>query len=547
MILLIDNYDSFVFNVAQYLQELTNEEVKTVRNDAITLEEIKQLQPSRIVLSPGPKHPKDSGICLEILKNISHIPILGICLGHQAFGLINGAEIKRLEVPLHGKTSLLTVENGNSVLFQGMPKSFQVMRYHSLYVSDKNLPKELTITAKSDDGVIMALEHKEKPIYGIQFHPESFFTEYGKDIIKNFIRYTQPLQRTVSLEETQKIYANEVFSKSLKKLQESIPLTDSDFKEICAVIHTKQYDIVQLGALLVLISEKSLYPESLTAFVKNILNYSTTFVDDSPMIDLCGTGGDGFKTINISTTVAFIVAAMGVKVAKHGNRSVTSQSGSSDVLGQLGIPLEESLLSQLSLLEKQQLAFFHAPFFHKLVGEVKEVRQRLGIRTVFNILGPLLHPNTRLKYQLVGIYHEPVQRLYAETLQLLGRKHALVVRGNDGLDEITLCDETKIVEVKEGKILEYTIAPEMFGFKRAFHTDIQGGSPKENAEILFRTLKGEEHSPKSDIVTLNAMFALYTADMVKHPAEAKPLIEEAIRSGKVFEFYKKYINNMIKN
>ncbi len=547
MILLIDNYDSFVFNVAQYLQELTNEEVKTVRNDAITLEEIKQLQPSRIVLSPGPKHPKDSGICLEILKNISHIPILGICLGHQAFGLINGAEIKRLEVPLHGKTSLLTVENENSVLFQGMPKSFQVMRYHSLYVSDKNLPKELTITAKSDDGVIMALEHKEKPIYGIQFHPESFFTEYGKDIIKNFIRYTQPLQKTVSLEETQKIYANEVFSKSLKKLQESIPLTDSDFKEICAVIHTKQYDIVQLGALLVLISEKSLYPESLTAFVKNILNYSTTFVDDSPMIDLCGTGGDGFKTINISTTVAFIVAAMGVKVAKHGNRSVTSQSGSSDVLNELGVPLEESLLSQLSLLEKQQLAFFHAPFFHKLVGEVKEVRQRLGIRTVFNILGPLLHPNTRLKYQLVGIYHEPVQHLYAETLQLLGRKHALVVRGNDGLDEITLCDETKIVEVKEGKILEYTIAPEMFGFKRAFHTDIQGGSPKENAEILLRTLKGEEYSPKSDIVILNAMFALYTADVVKHPAEAKPLIEEAIRSGKVFEFYKQYTNNMIKN
>lgn len=547
MILLIDNYDSFVFNVAQYLQELTNEEVKTVRNDAITLEEIKQLQPSRIVLSPGPKHPKDSGICLEILKNISHIPILGICLGHQAFGLINGAEIKRLQVPLHGKTSLLTIENENSVLFQGMPKSFQVMRYHSLYVSDKNLPKELTITAKSDDGVIMALEHKEKPIYGIQFHPESFFTEYGKDIIKNFIRYTQPLQKTVSLEETQKIYANEVFSKSLKKLQESIPLTDSDFKEICAVIHTKQYDIVQLGALLVLISEKSLYPESLTAFVKNILNYSTTFVDDSPMIDLCGTGGDGFKTINISTTVAFIVAAMGVKVAKHGNRSVTSQSGSSNVLNELGIPLEESLLSQLSLLEKQQLAFFHAPLFHKLVGEVKEVRQRLGIRTVFNILGPLLHPNTRLKYQLVGIYHEPVQRLYAETLHLLGRKHALVVRGNDGLDEITLCDETKIIEVKEGKILEYTIAPEMFGFKRAFHTDIQGGSPKENAEILLRTLKGEEHSPKSDIVILNAMFALYTADVVKHPAEAKPLIEEAIHSGKVFEFYKQYTNNMIKN
>ena len=301
---------------------------------------------------------------------------------------------------------------------------------------------------------------------------------------------------------------------------------------------------MQLGALLVLISEKSLYPESLTAFVRNLLAYSTTFADDRPMIDLCGTGGDGLKTINISTTVAFIVAAMGVRVAKHGNRSVTSQSGSSDVLQELGVPLESSLVKQLQTLDSKGVAFFHAPFFHKLVGEVREVRQRLGIRTVFNVLGPLLHPNTHLKYQLVGLYHEPVMRLYAETLQLLGREHALVVRGNDGLDEITLCDETKIVEVKGNKLLEYSIAPEMFGFKRAFHAEIEGGSPKENAEILRRTLRGEERGAKADIVMLNAMFALYTANVVKHPMEAKPLIEEAIRSGKVWDNYQLMIDSL---
>ena len=301
---------------------------------------------------------------------------------------------------------------------------------------------------------------------------------------------------------------------------------------------------MQLGALLVLISEKSLYPESLTAFVRNLLAYSTTFADDRPMIDLCGTGGDGLKTINISTTVAFIVAAMGVRVAKHGNRSVTSQSGSSDVLQELGVPLESSLIKQLQTLDSKGVVFFHAPFFHKLVGEVREVRQRLGIRTVFNVLGPLLHPNTHLKYQLVGLYHEPVMRLYAETLQLLGREHALVVRGNDGLDEITLCDETKIVEVKGNKLLEYSIAPEMFGFKRAFHAEIEGGSPKENAEILRRTLRGEERGAKADIVMLNAMFALYTANVVKHPMEAKPLIEEAIRSGKVWNYYQLMIDSL---
>lgn len=544
MILLIDNYDSFVFNVEQYLRELTNEEVKTVRNDAITLEKIKILNPSRIVLSPGPKHPKDSGICLEILKNIENTPILGICLGHQAFGLVFGGKIEKLEIPLHGKTSEITVTGKNSILFKGMPEKFNVMRYHSLYVSEENLPEELTVTAKSDDGIIMALEHKTKDIYGIQFHPESFFTEYGKNIIKNFISNTkkETLQSNdKNTEETERKKADEVFKKYLKKLQDNIPLADNDFKEICEVINSKNYDIVQLGALLVLISEKSLYPESLTAFVKNILEYSVTFSDDTPMIDLCGTGGDGLKTINISTTVAFIVAAMGVKVAKHGNKSVTSKSGSSDVIDKLGLTMEKSLITQLNKLENTNLAFFHAPFFHKLVGEVREVRQRLGIRTVFNVLGPLLHPNRKLKYQLVGLYHEPVHRLYAETLQLLGREHALVVRGNDGLDEISICDETKIVEVKGDKILEYTVSPETFGFKRAFHADIEGGTPEENAEILVKTLKGEENSPKSDIVILNAMFALYAANFVKHPAEAKPLILEAINSGKVYDFYKNYI------
>ena len=543
MILLIDNYDSFVFNVAQYLGELTDEEVRTVRNDQLTLAEIRTLNPSRIVLSPGPKHPKDSGICLEILKEITDIPILGICLGHQAFGLVHGATVKRLEIPLHGKTSVLTVSEPQSVLFKGLPQQFNVMRYHSLYVDKDTLPQELIITALSDDGVIMALQHKTKPIHSIQFHPESFFTEYGKNILKNFLVGTQTAQSVQNTEEKAKAYANEVFKAALKKLQENQPLGDSDFKQICAVLHSKQYDIVQLGALLVLISEKSLYPESLTAFVRNILAYSTTFADPRPMIDLCGTGGDGLKTINISTTVAFIVAALGVKVAKHGNRSVTSQSGSTDVLGELGIAMESNLMKQLDSLEKNGLAFFHAPFFHNLVGEVREVRQRLGIRTVFNVLGPLLHPNTKLKYQLVGLYHEPVMRLYAETLQLLGREHALVVRGNDGLDEISICDETKIVEVKGKQILEYTIAPEMFGFKRAFHADIQGGTPTENAEILRRTLKGEERGAKADIVILNAMFALYTANVVKHPAEAKPLIEEALRSGKVWNYYQLTMNN----
>ena len=544
MILMIDNYDSFVFNVEQYLKEMTDDEVITVRNDAITIDDIKKMNPSKIIFSPGPKHPKDSGICLEILNNtdeLGNIPILGICLGHQAIGMNFGGEIKRLENPLHGKTSEITVLSENSVLFKNLPKKFKVMRYHSLYVDD--IPEDLEVTAKSEDGIAMAVEHKSKNIFGIQFHPESIFTEYGKNMIRNFlnIEVSKTLQNNENSKNIKEKGNFIDMNKYLKKLQENIALTDTDFREICKIIDSKNYDIVQLGALLVLISEKSLYPESLTAFVKNILEYSTTFEDDSDMIDVCGTGGDGFKTINISTAVAFILGAMGVNVAKHGNRAISSKSGSSDILDKLGVPLENSLANQIEKLHVKNLAFFHAPFFHKLVGEVREVRSRLGIRTVFNILGPLLHPNTKLKYQLVGLYHEPVHRLYAETLQLLGRKHALTVRGNDGLDEITICDDTKIIEVKGDQILEYTISPESFGFKRAFHSEIEGGTPEENAEILIRILKGEEKSAKFDIVVLNAMFGLYTANVVDHPAKAKDMVLEAIESGKVYEFYENYV------
>ena len=544
MILMIDNYDSFVFNVEQYLKEMTDDEVITVRNDAISIDDIKKMNPSKIIFSPGPKHPKDSEICLEILNNtdeLGNIPILGICLGHQAIGMNFGGEIKRLENPLHGKTSEITVLSENSVLFKNLPKKFKVMRYHSLYVDD--IPEDLEVTAKSEDGVAMAVEHKSKNIFGIQFHPESIFTEYGKNMIRNFlnIEVSKTLQNNENSKNIKEKGNFIDMNKYLKKLQENIALTDTDFREICKIIDSKNYDIVQLGALLVLISEKSLYPESLTAFVKNILEYSTTFEDETPMIDVCGTGGDGFKTINISTAVAFILGAMRVNVAKHGNRAISSKSGSSDVLDKLGVPLENSLANQIEKLHVKNLAFFHAPFFHKLVGEVREVRSHLGIRTVFNILGPLLHPNTKLKYQLVGLYHEPVHRLYAETLQLLGRKHALVVRGNDGLDEITICDDTKIIEVKGDQILEYTISPESFGFKRAFHSEIEGGTPEENAEILVKILKGGEKSAKFDIVVLNAMFALYTANVVDHPAKAKDMVLEAIESGKVYEFYKDYV------
>ena len=535
MILLIDNYDSFVYNIYEYVRILGSEEVVCRRNDEITLDEIRKMRPSKIILSPGPKHPRDSGICLEILRENLDIeldaPILGVCLGHQAIGLSFGGEISRLQTPRHGKSSKMQILK-DSPLFSGLPLEFDVMRYHSLYVSEKALPNELEILAKSaDDGIIMALRHKTREIYGVQFHPESYFTQYGKKIIANFLNLNQKENKMSD------------FAPFMTKLQKNYPLDSSDYEVICESLHEKDYDIVQLAGLLVLISEKSLYPDSLAALVKNILKYSNTFVDDRANFDIVGTGGDKLRTINISTATAFILAAMGVRVSKHGNGAITSKSGSSDVLRELGVKLNANLDENRALQDKTGLMFLHAPFFHPIVGEVREVRNRLKIGSVFNVLGPLLNPNLNLRYQIMGNYLGEINELLAKTLLNLGRKHAIVAHGMDGMDEISLCDETLIHEVKDGRILEYKITPEQFGFTRAFHKDIEGGSAHENADVIRATLRGEISGAKFDIVVLNAMFGLYVANKFSSPMQAKEQIISAIKSGVVWEYFQKYIAN----
>ena len=218
------------------------------------------------------------------------------------------------------------------------------------------------------------------------------------------------------------------FAPFMLKLQRGYPLDSSDFEVIFSSVMAGDFDEVQLAGLLVLISEKSLYADSLAALVREVMKYSQTYSDSAPMFDIVGTGGDALKTINISTACAIILASLGVRVAKHGNRAISSAAGSSDTLDALGIKLSDDLGALRKLMDSKKLAFFHAPFFHKATAKVAPVRSRLKIGTVFNVLGPLLNPNTALSNQIMGNYLESVNELLAHTLGKLGRKHALVVR-----------------------------------------------------------------------------------------------------------------------
>jgi anthranilate synthase/aminodeoxychorismate synthase-like glutamine amidotransferase len=184
MILFLDNYDSFTYNLVQYLGEM-NPDLKVVRNDKITPEEAIALKPTHIVVSPGPCTPAEAGISIDLIRKVpASIPLLGVCLGHQAIGEAFGGVVLRAPEPLHGKTSV--VENNQQGLFAGLPKTFTATRYHSLIVERKSLPAELEVTASHGD-IIMGLRHKARPIHGLQFHPESILTEHGKDMLRNFL------------------------------------------------------------------------------------------------------------------------------------------------------------------------------------------------------------------------------------------------------------------------------------------------------------------------------------------------------------------------
>ena len=185
MILLIDNYDSFTFNLYQYIG-IFADDIKVVRNDKITISEIEQLQPERIVLSPGPKSPKEAGICMDVVKTFyDKIPILGICLGHQCIGEALGGTVSYARQLFHGKQSL--IDHDGSSIFTGIDTPIKVARYHSLAVQSDDLPDCLRVLARTEDGEIMAMRHKEYPVIGLQFHPESIYTEHGKRMVENFV------------------------------------------------------------------------------------------------------------------------------------------------------------------------------------------------------------------------------------------------------------------------------------------------------------------------------------------------------------------------
>lgn len=322
---------------------------------------------------------------------------------------------------------------------------------------------------------------------------------------------------------------------------ERASLTREEARAVMTEVFSGSATDAQIAALLVALHMKGETVEEIVGFAEamraaaeplplhqdSTLDVSTTGRD--ALVDTCGTGGDARGTFNISTATAFVVAGAGVRVAKHGNRSLSSKCGSADVMEALGVKISLPTAVLGACLEEVGIVFLFAPAMHTAMKYVQPARRELRLRTIFNLLGPLTNP-ARASAQVVGVYSLDLVEKVAEALSMLGAHRALVVHGLDGLDEITITGPTRIAEVREGNVRTYEVTPEEFGLQRARLEDISGGDAQANASII-REILAAKKSSRRDVVLLNAAAALVAAGRAEHLGEALPLAAQSIDSG----------------
>ena len=325
-----------------------------------------------------------------------------------------------------------------------------------------------------------------------------------------------------------------MIKEALSKVVKKEDITEAESVAVMEEIMTGAASAAQIAAFITALRMKGETAEEITGAARVMREKATTIdAGEGTVIDTCGTGGDDAGTFNISTATAFVVAACGQKVAKHGNRSVSSKSGSADVLRALGVNVEAEVERVEECLREASIGFLFAPMLHGAMKYAAPVRRDLGVRTIFNLLGPLTNP-AGAHCQLLGVYDPILTDLLAKVLLNLGTAHAFVVCGEDGLDEITLTDETKVTELKDDAIKTYHIKPEDYGFERCAPGDLKGGDPEENAKIIMDIFKGEK-GPKRDVVILNAAPALVMGKKARDFNDGVAIARGAIDSGEALK------------
>jgi len=555
MILVIDNYDSFTYNLVQLLAAL-GAEVRVERNDALTADDALALRPSGVVISPGPGTPDDAGISAGVVRAAvaAGVPVLGVCLGHQVIAEVFGAAVCRAPKPVHGKTDDI-VHDGTG-LFAGIPSPFTATRYHSLCVEADSVSEPLVVQARTSDGVIQGMRHLDLPVFGVQFHPESVLTPEGTKLLANFLDVCGevPLARSAD-EAPAAIAAAGGTARSSARLAEVTTiggaiarvsggdaLSEAEAEHVMGIVMDGEATPAQISALVVAMRMKGETVDEIVGFARAMRERATPVRPTSAQyIDTCGTGGDGLHTFNVSTTTAFVVAGAGVPVAKHGNRAVSSSAGSADVLEALGVDISLDAAGMARCIDECGVGFLFAQALHASMRHAGGPRREIGIRTVFNILGPLTNPAGAPR-QLLGVYDARLAPVMAEVAGRLGAERVLVVNGHPGMDEVSVSGPTTVAEydASTGGVRTYEITPEQVGIARSTVADIAGGDAAANAALVRAVLAGE-HGPRRDVVLMNAAAALLAAGVVPDLAEGVVRARDSIDSGRAHDVLERLV------
>jgi anthranilate phosphoribosyltransferase len=325
----------------------------------------------------------------------------------------------------------------------------------------------------------------------------------------------------------------------INKLVEKHDLTKSEVRSLFAAVSRGEVDPMQIAAVLVALRMKKETVDEILGIIQEMREHIVPFPSYPDAVDTCGTGGDGVGTFNISTTVALVVAGAGVRVVKHGNKAASSKCGSADVLSELGVNIMLTPEHAAEVLQKVGMVFLFATLYHPAMKYVVPVRKALGIRTVFNFLGPFLNP-AQVRRQLIGVLNVELAQKLANVAAKLDYKHAIIVASNNGMDEMDITGATKIFEIKGKHVVSKTVDPQLLGFKKTTAKTIRGGSITENGQIIRNILIGQS-SAKRDIVVLNSAYALYVAGEAKDVIEGIKLAEQSIDSGAAMRVLEKLI------
>ncbi|MDR2050817.1 MAG: anthranilate phosphoribosyltransferase [Deltaproteobacteria bacterium] len=517
MFLLIDNYDSFTFNLVQAFRQLGREPVVLRNDDPSLLDLAAGGALDMVCISPGPGRPENAGLCLEFLRVLPpSVPVLGVCLGHQLLGHMAGARVEVGSRVMHGKQSEIRHEGLG--LFQGLPRTMQAGRYHSLLVRAEDAPALLRVDARSEEDEVMALSFTDRPWAGVQFHPESVLTPEGFRLLANFpsalLAPRAPVEAAPSFStEAARSISQPKAPPRMPSILESLARRENLSPEAAGEAFSRLMDgelpPAQAGALLLGLRIKGETPEEVGEAVRAVLARAVPVPPVSgACIDVVGTGGDVKGSFNCSTAVSLSLAGMGHKVLKHGNRSVSSRCGSADVLEKIGLPLDTPPEAVPALLEKEGFVFLFAPRYHPAFKNVMPIRRELGVGTIFNILGPLVNPG-KPTHHFLGVAKPEQLSLVADTLARSSGGSGAVVHGAGAYDELTPMGEASLIFVREGKTWPGVLDPAAYGFKPCAEKDLTVRDPEDAAGVLRELLNGKGPAPMRDMLAFNLGFALY--------------------------------------